>query len=202
VQTQEQIFILLQQWPLLTWARLYSTPLSPFYCGHRSNGPHLCEDVRLYPDTNLKYLTNPNWSDDTSWREHVYLCTLLPLLQQWHPLTWARLYYIIIPYQHFIYCKHRNDGPHLCEDVRLYPDGNLETSVCLLPSFLIYVLLKRLIIDGASIIMSILSTLHREQPNSVSPCSNSLFWSYLHIYKFPKFKFNFKFYYIKHEQLI
>jgi hypothetical protein len=34
----------------------------------------LCEDVRLYPDANLKYLTNPNWSDDTSWCEHIYLC--------------------------------------------------------------------------------------------------------------------------------
>ena len=45
------------------------------------------------------------------------------------------------------------DGPHLCEDIRLYPDGNLNASVCLLPSFLIYVSLKRLIIDGASIVM-------------------------------------------------
>ena len=41
------------------------------YCRHRSDGPHLCEDVRLYPDANLKYLINPNWSDDPSWREHV-----------------------------------------------------------------------------------------------------------------------------------
>ena len=90
------------------------------------------------------------------------------------------------PYHHSIYCRHRNNGPHLCEDIRLYPDGNLNASVCLLPSFLIYVSLKRLIIDGASIVMSMLSTLHREQPNCTSPCSNFLFWSYLHIYEFPK----------------
>jgi hypothetical protein len=49
-------------------------------------------------------------------------------------------------------------GPHLCEDIRLYPDGNLNASVCLLPSFLITVSLKRLIIDGASIVMSMLNT--------------------------------------------
>ena len=41
---------------------------------HKSNGPPLFADVRLYPDVNLKYFTNPNWRDDTSWREHVYLC--------------------------------------------------------------------------------------------------------------------------------
>ena len=37
-------------------------------------------------------------------------------------------------------------------------DGNINASVCLLPSFLIYVSLKRLFIDGASIVMSMLST--------------------------------------------
>ena len=34
--------------------------------------------------------------------------------------------------------------------------------------------------------MSLLSTLHREQPNCASPCSNFLLWSYLNIYEFPK----------------
>lgn len=58
------------------------------YCRHRSDGSHLCEDARLYPDANLEYLTYPNWS----WCEHVYMCILLPLLQQWPPLTWSRLY--------------------------------------------------------------------------------------------------------------
>jgi hypothetical protein len=43
---------------------------------------------------------------------------------------------------------------HLYEDIRLYPDGNLNASLCLIPSFLNYVSLKRLIIDGASIVMS------------------------------------------------
>jgi hypothetical protein len=35
-----------------------------------------------------------------------------------------------------------------------------------------------------SIVMSMFGTLHREQPNCTSPSSN--FWSYLHIYEFPK----------------
>ena len=43
---------------------------------------------------------------------------------------------------------------HLCKDVRLYPDANLNASVCLFPLFLIYVSQKRLIIDGASIVIS------------------------------------------------
>ena len=133
----------------------------------------MCEDVRLYPDSNLKYLTNPNCRDDTSWREHVYLCTLLPLLQQQD--------YIHPPYHHFIHCRHTNDGPHMSEDVRLYPVGNLNASVCLLPSFLIYVSLQRLIIDGASIVMSMLSTLHREQPNCTIPCSNFLMVMFTYI---------------------
>ena len=96
---------------------------------------------------------------------------------------WHEQDYMHPPYHRFIHCRHRNDGPHLCEDIRLYPVGNLNASVCLLPSFLIYVSLKRLIIDGASIVMSMLSTLHREQPNCTSPCSNFLLWSYL---QFPK----------------
>jgi hypothetical protein len=58
--------------------------------------------------------------------------------------------YIQSPYHHYIYCRHRNGGPHLCEDIRLYPDGNLNASVCLLASFLSYVSLKKLIIDGAN----------------------------------------------------
>ena len=99
---------------------------------------------------------------------------------------WHEQDYIHPPYHHFIHCRHRNDGPHLCEDVRLYPDGNLNALVCLLSSFLIYVSLKRLIIDGASIVMSMLITLHREQPNCTSPCSNFLVWSCIHIDQFPK----------------
>jgi hypothetical protein len=77
----------------------------------------------------------------------------------------------------------RNDSPHLCEDVRLYTTGNLNSSVCLLPSFIINVSLKRLIMDGASIVMSMLSTLQREQPNCTSPCRT---FSFGHIYEFPK----------------
>jgi hypothetical protein len=91
---------------------------------------------------------------------------------------WQEQDYIQHHYHHFIHCRHRNDGPHLCEDVRLYLDGNLNALVCLLPSFLFYVSLRRLIIDGASIVMSMLSTLYREQPKSTSPYSNFLFWSY------------------------
>ena len=49
-------------------------------------------------------------------------------------------------------------GRSVIKDVRVYPYGNLNASVCLLPSFLIYVSLKRLIIDGASIVMSMLNT--------------------------------------------
>ena len=45
-------------------------------------------------------------------------------------------------------------GRSVIKDVRVYPYGNLNASVCLLPSFLIYVSLKRLIIDGASIVMT------------------------------------------------
>ena len=45
-------------------------------------------------------------------------------------------------------------GRSVIKDVRVYPYGNLNASVCLLPSFLIYVLLKRLFIDGASIVIS------------------------------------------------
>ena len=86
---------------------------------------------------------------------YTYFCSNDP---RWHEQD-----YIQPPYHHSIYCRHRNDGPHLCEDIRLYPNGNLNASVCLLPSFLIYVSLKRLIIDGASIVMSMLSMLHREQ---------------------------------------
>jgi hypothetical protein len=74
----------------------------------------------------------------------------------------------------------------LCEDVRLYPFGNLNASICLLPSFLNYVSLKSLIIDGASIVMSMFYTLHREQPNCTSSRSNFLVLSCLHIYEFPK----------------
>jgi hypothetical protein len=40
----------------------------------------------------------------------------------------------------------------------MYLDGNLNASVCLLPSFLIYVSVKKLIIDGASMFMSLLNT--------------------------------------------
>ena len=45
-------------------------------------------------------------------------------------------------------------GRSVIKDVRVYPYGNLNATVCLLPSFLIYVSLKRLIIDGASIVMT------------------------------------------------
>ena len=43
---------------------------------------------------------------------------------------WHEQDYIQPPYHHSIYCRHRNNGPHLCEDVRLYRDGNLNPSVC------------------------------------------------------------------------
>ena len=48
----------------------------------------------------------------------------------------------------------------------LYPDGNLNVSVCLLPSFLIYVSLKRLIIYGTSIVMFMLNTCSTMLPSS------------------------------------
>ena len=126
------------------------------------------------------------WPSWTKYCLNRYSLTQVKVAHDSNDPCWHEQDYIQPPYHHSIYCRHRSDGPHLCEDVRLYPDGNLNTSVCLLPSFLIYVSLKRLIIDGASIVMSMLSTLHREQPNCTSPCSNFLFWSYLHIYEFPK----------------
>jgi hypothetical protein len=47
----------------------------------------------------------------------------------------------------------------LCEDIRLYPVGNFNASVCLLPSFIIYVSQKRLIMAlVCSIVMSMLNT--------------------------------------------
>ena len=44
------------------------------------------------------------------------------------------------------------------KNILVRSDANLDASVCLLPSFLIYVSLKRLFIDGASIVMSMLNT--------------------------------------------
>ena len=49
------------------------------YCRHRSDGPHLCQDVRLNAYANLKHLINPNWSDDPSWRTNIYICILCTL---------------------------------------------------------------------------------------------------------------------------
>jgi hypothetical protein len=59
----------------------------------------------------------------------------------------------------------------------------LNASVCLLPSFLIYVELKKLIIDGASAVMSMLNALHREQPNCTSQVSSGYSYIYMSFQK-------------------